>query len=282
MEDMANYYGAPPAAVTWRDNTFELFLKSPDQIGSVCEVVRTDPVFSDIRFQSSVKAAASRKDSAYIFGYPGSTEWEVRGSIPASQSSFRIKGALPFPGIRLGEEVAALLSPGGKIDVKISSRPFNYDRLIKLTEIESPPVREIIQVVNQKSHNLLADHLFLAAGRTENTAYYWDVSRHHFEKFWEERLSLTPVRILDGSGLSPKNLVSADFMVGVLKFMYQSSNFDLFRSSLAVGGQSGTLVHMWKAPALQGKVMAKSGYMEGTLGYCGYIYTKRVIFWPFQ
>jgi serine-type D-Ala-D-Ala carboxypeptidase/endopeptidase (penicillin-binding protein 4) len=274
-EDMANYYGAPPAAVSWRDNTFELFLKSPASIGSVCEVIRTDPAFPDIHFTSTVKAAASQKDSAYIFGYPGSADWEVRGSIPAGRASFRIKGALPFPEKLLGEELSALFSAGRRIEVKVSNRPLSYEGLIKIMEIVSPPVHEIIQVINQKSHNLLADHLFLAAARTEGNGYDWDASRISLKRFWKEHLSIPPYRILDGSGLSPKNLVSASFVVGVLRFMHQSPNFDLLKSSLAVGGQKGTLINMWKHPTLAGRVVAKSGYMEGALGYCGYIYTQK-------
>jgi len=274
-EDMANYYGAPPAAVSWRDNSFDLFLKSPPIIGLPCEVIATVPAFSDLQFRSSVVAAAGRKDSAYIFGYPGLDEWEVRGSIPAGRSSFKIKGALPFPGQTFGEELAALLSSDEVSDVKVFNQSVNYEGHEKIGEVTSPPMSEIIQIVNRRSHNLLADHLFLAAGRTNKDIYNWDASRTYFKRFWADRLSLPPVRVLDGSGLSPKNLVSARFMVDVLKFMHQSPNFDVFKSSLAVGGQSGTLANLWKAPSLKGKVIAKSGYMEGTLGYCGYLYTQK-------
>src|SRR5690606_940694 len=109
-EDMANYYGAPPSAISWRDNSFDVFLKSPHFIGALCDVTGTAPVMSAINFKSSVIAASGGKDSAYIYGYPGLTDWEVRGSIPAGRSSFRIKGAMPFPGIRFGEELASLFS----------------------------------------------------------------------------------------------------------------------------------------------------------------------------
>ncbi len=274
-EDMANYYGAPPAALSWRDNSFDLFLKSPPIIGLPCEVTGTVPAFPHLQFNSSVISAAGRKDSAYIFGYPGLETWEVRGSIPAGRPSFKIRGALPFPGQTFGEELAVLLSAGEVIEVKVSNQPIKDGSHKKIGEVTSPPVGEIIQIVNRRSHNLLADHLFLAAGRPNNNSYSWDASRVYFRRFWADRLALLPVRVLDGSGLSPKNLVSARFMVDVLKFMQQSPNFDVFMSSLAVGGQSGTLANMWKAPALSGKVIAKSGYMEGTLGYCGYIHTQK-------
>jgi D-alanyl-D-alanine carboxypeptidase/D-alanyl-D-alanine-endopeptidase (penicillin-binding protein 4) len=274
-EDMANYYGAPPAAISWRDNSFDLFLKSPAVRGLLCEVMGTFPVFSDLQFNSYVYAAVANKDSAYIFGYPGLEVWEVRGSIPAGRSSFKIKGALPFPGKQLGEELARLFSSDEVIDVRPSTKPVKYESLEKVAHIDSPPLSEIIQVVNRRSHNLLADHLFLAAGRANMDSYNWDASRDYFKRFWAGRLSFPPLRVLDGSGLSPKNLVSARFMVDVLKYMHQSPNFEVFKSSLAVGGQSGTLSNLWKGPLLAGKVVAKSGYMEGTLGYCGYIYTNK-------
>lgn len=274
-EDMANYYGAPPSALSWRDNSFDLFLKSPSELGWFCEVIGTEPEFSDLIFLSTVKASAGRKDSAYIFGYPGLDTWEVRGSIPAGRSTFKIKGALPFPGKQFGEEIASVFFSGAPIEVKFSKDALKYEGLEKIWEMDSPPLSEIIQVVNRKSHNLLADHLFLEAGRTKMNGYNWDASRNHFRKFWASRIPLSSVRILDGSGLSPKNLVSARFMVDVLKFMHQSPNFDVFKSSLAVGGQLGTLSHMWKEPLFSGRVVGKSGSMDGTLAYCGYVHTNK-------
>jgi D-alanyl-D-alanine carboxypeptidase/D-alanyl-D-alanine-endopeptidase (penicillin-binding protein 4) len=90
-EDMGNYYGAPPSALTWRDNSFEVVLKSPVTTGAVCEVVSVSPWAKELVFKTFVKAAPHRKDSAYIYGVSRLKEWQIRGSIPAGRNYFSIK-----------------------------------------------------------------------------------------------------------------------------------------------------------------------------------------------
>jgi len=273
-EDMANYYGAAPSALTWCDNTFTLVLSSGDEPGSFCNVVETIPALRNIDFTSTVKAVAGNKDSAYIYGYPGLRKWELRGSMPLGRSSFRIKGSLPFPGMHFGYELASGFSNNTyNPEVIVVNKSYDYSKLNKVTEIVSPKVGDIIKVINHRSVNLFADHLFLAL--TKANFYSWDNSRELFYDFWESRVSMPYIRILDGSGLSPLNLVTTGFMVDVLKYAYLSSNFDVFKSSLAVGGQQGTISGMWKHASDRGRVYAKSGYMKGTLAYCGYIYTPK-------
>ena len=60
-------------------------------------------------------------------------------------------------------------------------------------------------------------------------------------------------------------------MVELLQWMdVHSLNREIFQESLAKGGQSGTLKSVFRSPELEGKVIGKSGSMEGVLGYCGY------------
>lgn len=104
-EDMANYYGVPPSALSWRDNSFNLTLSSPKQAGQLCTIVNTEPKLPGIEFKSLVYSANHGKDSAYIFGYPGLDKWEVRGSIPVGRNAFVIRGAMPNPGMQFAIEL---------------------------------------------------------------------------------------------------------------------------------------------------------------------------------
>ena len=276
-EDMGNYYGASPSAITWRDNTFELILSSPEKPGELCRVVDVRPK-QDIEFDCQVFSASHNKDSAYIFGYPGLPRWEIKGSIPAGRSRFSIKGAIPDPAFLFGTEVASLISDkGGNIKVKrIDINNLKERDFQELFTIESPPLSEIIKVINQRSHNLMCDHLFLALQGIPVSRYdFWDYSTRIITNFWKERGVSTNVKIYDGSGLSPRNLVSSKFLVDILTSMENSHNIEIFRSSLAIGGVSGTLSGMWQKEAWKGKVTAKSGSMEGVLCYAGYIQTNK-------
>jgi len=55
-----------------------------------------------------------------------------------------------------------------------------------------------------------------------------------------------------------------------LTYMRKSSNFEIYKSSLAVGGKTGTLKNLWTSPDVIGRVYAKSGTLNGVVAYSGY------------
>ncbi len=275
IEDISNYYGAPPMPLSWRDNSFQIVLKSPAAPGKICSIVEIFPPIVDLKFNCYVESASNKKDSAYIFGYLGSNLWDIRGSIPSGRDKFIIKGALPHPEKIFGDEFVACFDKNSTIQLEYHYAPPSYHSTKELFSIQSPPLAEMIKVVNQQSNNLLADHLFLGLNETDdNPANRWSAAALKTKKFWQSKNIVSPFLIYDGSGLSPRNKVSSRFMVEVLKYMNSSANSLAFQKSLAVGGVSGTLRNMWQEDRYKGRVVAKSGTMEGVLNYAGYLRTN--------
>ncbi len=270
-EDMGNYYGAPPYALSFRDNSFELTLQSPPAVGKLCKVTGVKPQWAPANFTIRVRSANHQKDSAYIYGIPGLAQWEIRGSIPAGRSAFTIKGALPFPGLVFGHELAFEVFKSSDIVVEQACDRQWKEHARLLGEIKSPPLSMIVHEINSESNNLMADHLLPAlAALTGSEDSFWDVGPKMIKEFWKKRNILTHAEIYDGCGLSPSNAVSARFLVQVLHYMYKSSASEEYLNSLAVSGSRGTLVNMWNTPLLKGKIRAKSGSMNNVMGYAGY------------
>jgi serine-type D-Ala-D-Ala carboxypeptidase/endopeptidase (penicillin-binding protein 4) len=275
-DDIGNYYAAIPRGFSWRDNTFEIDLWSPTIIGATCKVQAMRPHINNLEFRCYVLAAPNNKDSAYIYGYPGLPVWEIRGSIPMGRTAFTIQGAMPDPAFQFATELKALLSSSSNtIEIITTDQPQELPAKPEahLLTIESPSLQEIIRVVNQKSHNLMADHLFLSLGAAHSDNL-WLTSAGLVAGYWLNKGVAGPIRLVDGSGLSVKNLVSARYMVDLLGVVSQQEYSSIFESSLAVGGKSGTLSRMWQQPDWLGRVVAKSGSMEGVVCYAGYVYTR--------
>lgn len=278
-EDMANYYGAPPSGLTWRDNTFELDLTSPKATGQLCRIFNMRPSIVGVEFVSYVYSASNQKDSAYIYGYPGLPKWEVRGTIPANRSVFTIKGAMPNPALQFASEIKALLNDN-LTDSQVSVFEVTTGEIpaeaVLIHEIRSPYLYEIVNVVNQRSHNLMADHLFLKLNtKVDSPGDSWTNASFSIVQYWQNRGINSLARLRDGSGLSPKNLLSSRYLVDLLIYIDKSENSRIFENSLAVGGKSGTLARMWQKPEWNGRVTAKSGSMEGVMCYAGFIYTRK-------
>ena len=79
--------------------------------------------------------------------------------------------------------------------------------------------------------------------------------------------------IADGSGLSRRNYVSADFICRFLEAMMGSPCFEEYVATLPSPGSHGTLAsNMSKSPAeVKARIKVKSGSMSGVRCYSGYI-----------
>ncbi len=275
-EDMGNYYGSSPRSFNWRDNTTVVELKS-GPVGDLCTIESVIPEIVPFKIESRVIAADHNKDSAYVYGIPESNHWWIEGSIPCNRSGFKIKAALPQPANTFIQELKSyLISKGISMDGK-SDFVTSDENWTPLLEIKSPTLLEIIRITNHKSNNLFADQIFLTLAKEKTGVAGWDQGVGVIHEFWKDKIDFeNNFRIKDGSGLSPKNLVTTKGMVSLLIWMAENSKNSIqFRSSLAKGGQSGTLKTVFKNPGVKNKIIGKSGSMEGVLGYCGYLETEK-------
>ncbi|MFO7445801.1 MAG: D-alanyl-D-alanine carboxypeptidase/D-alanyl-D-alanine-endopeptidase [Ignavibacteriaceae bacterium] len=83
-------------------------------------------------------------------------------------------------------------------------------------------------------------------------------------------------RIVDGSGVSHYNLVSAELILAVLKYMY-SQHPELYGrlyNSFPIAGIDGTLKNRMKNTPAEGNVHAKTGTLSGVSCLSGYLTSK--------
>jgi len=274
-EDMANYYGATPNALTYKENTFRLSLSSPRQVGKICTVVKTDPEI-DKQLNCFVKSSSVNKDSAYIYGHPDMDQWYVSGSIPAGRSSFVIKGVLPDPSSTFATRLKSYLSANG-IKVTgdlVKDKLQQYSNKKELLVHQSPSLDQIIKVINKKSINLFADHVFFQLALEQNNKANWDDASRVLKSYWNERIDDFSGVFYDGSGLSPFNRFSSEDMVKALAYIHNQDYSEDFKASLSVAGKDGTLKSLFKGDKVSGSFVGKSGSMNNVLGYCGYLTTQ--------
>ena len=80
----------------------------------------------------------------------------------------------------------------------------------------------------------------------------------------------------DGSGVSRYNLVSAELILSILKYLYinQPDVYLKFYKSLPIAGIDGTLKNRMLNTAAQNNVHAKTGSLRGVSSLSGYVTTK--------
>ncbi len=128
-----------------------------------------------------------------------------------------------------------------------------------LAETRSARLADIVREMNRESDNFVAEMLLKQlATTTGETGSTVGGARVVLEEMRAARIPTDGVRIVDGSGLSALDRLTAVALVGVLRVGLEDPMIrSAFIGSLAVAGTNGTLRD--RLPALRGLVVGKTG-----------------------
>ncbi len=139
----------------------------------------------------------------------------------------------------------------------------------------SPPLTELITTANQQSNNLFAEALLrhlgyyvLAVPPEDSTAAGLEILTTALANIGVDPTSYETV---DGSGLSRHNLMSPAALVQTLQGMAAEPDAELYRQSLAVAGESGTLQNRLADSAIADRLWGKTGTVSGNISLAGYL-----------
>ena len=269
-EDMGTYYAPGVYGISVFDNMYRIYLQSFEP-GDATSILYTDPLINHLQLRNEIKASGDLPDEAAVFGLPFSNEMRLYGTIPANKSSFVVKGAIPDPGLFLANYLHDYLQKNGIfIESQATTyrlQPVSPNEEKELGIVRSPALASIIQGINVRSDNQYAEHIHKVLTVLDSV---------DIPNYWEEKgLDSSALFMVDGSGISPKNALSAGFLIDLLTYMNeQSGKSNVFRQSLPIAGKEGTVASFLKNTSLNGKARLKSGSMSNVQSYSGYIESK--------
>ena len=145
----------------------------------------------------------------------------------------------------------------------------------------SPPLSEIIALVNKPSHNLAAESLLKTIGRkpregsTTVVPGTWKRGAEVVaETLVRAGVDTSHVRLRDGSGLSRLNIITPRAFGQLLSYMWNHPSEPLsgaFVASLSRAGEDGTLSSRFRAGPAAERVQARTGTMTSVSAIAGYI-----------
>ena len=143
---------------------------------------------------------------------------------------------------------------------------------VLLGEWASPRMSVIVKNTNRPSDNYMAETLLKALGADYGgggtTAAGVAVASSHAAEYGAEPT------MVDGSGLSRRNFTTPRDVVELLAGMDQGELAEPMLISLAVAGQSGTLVDRMRGTAAQGRCRAKTGTLDGVSNLAGICHSR--------
>lgn len=252
-QDIGNYYGAGVFGINWRENQFDL------------TALGNEIIYQPMKNISWINelTIGGNSDQSIIYTAPFSDFAYINGKLPAHKK-MTISGAVPNPPFQLGLELKNhLIQNGISVLGEIRTASMNLFSHQKkeiqnstlLLEWKSPTMGEIIYWFLKKSVNLYGENLLktIAKEKTGNSQYAVGVDL--LKKYWISKgIPEEMINFADGSGLSPKNYVSAKAEVLALLYSKKQPWFDAYFKGF---------------PEQKNGMKMKSGTMRHTKSYSG-------------
>lgn len=171
-----------------------------------------------------------------------------------------------------------------RLEEVIRNKKFEYFNQIKNAKLPSEKIYkvnsvehgldEILPEILKNSNNLFAETLFKSAGAVfTNDRGTRENSLKMLDNYLTKSgINFEDIKVVDGSGVSKNNLVTADFMSAFLVFKAKGDDFDNFKSMLPTSGE-GTLKN--RMLYFKDNLYAKTGTLSDTSSIAGYITSRR-------
>ena len=196
----------------------------------------------------------------------------VFGKCRKRQGPFRVAIEQPaaFFGVLLAEHLvrAGIVARG-----RVIEKAFDEEPAFKpLVEFRTP-VTDVIGRANTDSLGLAAEALLKTVDAYDNPDHKnggWAGGRESVARYLSELgVDSEEFNIDDGSGLSRANRLTTNAITKILLDLYRSENWTLFQTSLAVGGEDGTINRYFNETKYRGKIHGKTGYISGVRAFSG-------------
>ena len=287
-EDAQAGYGAPINSLIFNQNAIELLL-SPQDLGQPLKVTFAEPKLANQWQIQNNSVTVAQNESEFIevgreFDRPAI---RVSGQLKVGAEPESAYVAVVNPANNFLQNFQQVLAAEG-IPVKQAlvasvSRNFNQE----LATVESPPLAEWVRDTNRESNNLYAEVLLRLLGKVTGKMPLPQALTGKMPVPQEDtgeiglkelKTALTQLGVnpnsyilADGSGLSRHNLISPEALVQTLRFMANSPAASIYRQSLPIAGESGTLKNRFNITPNRVILQAKTGTLSGVSALSGYI-----------
>jgi len=262
--DLGTYYGTCVSGLNFYENQQDFKVKGGAQEGLPLAIM--EPTFPETPWMSWDYQCSTGKpksgDKLYMFMEHGEKYGTIRGTYGCDNGVKTLHCRNCLPELTVAHYFCKFLNTCG-ISVRKDAVEMSGPRPEGLTEIgshESLPLKDIVKETNRHSNNFCAELIFRTLGKRMKGHTDCESSRQALSDALARYCRINPNRhrleIQDGSGLSAKNLLTADLMCEFLRSMMNTSVFDEFKSSLVKD---------------RDRVFYKTGSFSSCRTLCGYI-----------
>jgi D-alanyl-D-alanine carboxypeptidase/D-alanyl-D-alanine-endopeptidase (penicillin-binding protein 4) len=272
-------YGAPVSALILHDNTFALTLRPGAHAGDLARIALTPP-FENFAIDNRVLTAERGARKIDFYRSASGRELHIWGTIPKGEAGFAQELAIGDPALYAAEVLRdALLKRGISIRGGALARHRFPDEesaaptqlSVLLAEHHSPPLLDLLQVVDKVSQNLHAEMFLREAAVASGHPGSREAGLAAMDEFLAGiGIAKEEFQFTDGSGLSRATLVSPSAITKLLVHMNQSPHREQWFNLLPIAGEDGTLGSRFAGHAEARAIRAKTGTLDHVKALSGY------------
>ncbi|GJD24127.1 probable D-alanyl-D-alanine carboxypeptidase [Rivularia sp. IAM M-261] len=276
-EDIQSDYGAAFGSFVVNENAFTIRL-APQAVGRPLQINWAEPNEARIwrLLNLSATAANDQPTDLSVTRDLSGNVLRIQGQLAANASPFAVTLPVVDPNFFFLRRFRTALASEG-ITLNETAVEATGATTTEVAAIQSPTLGELAAKTNVDSNNLYAESLLnaLAVRQTRKPGQTTSALGLEVLKTTLTQLRVNPTSyfIVDGSGLSRKNLISPEALVQVLQGMAKVPTASIFRASLPIAGRTGTLKNRFRGTPAEGIVVAKTGTVGGVVSLSGYITT---------
>jgi len=291
-EDRRFWYGAPIHGLYVNDASILVRIRPAKRPGALAEAeIRPNP---EGFIRNAVRTVGKRQKTEAVRLVAGRSGWQLAGSVRVGSGTFLAGLAQPDPprfaavalrtalreqGIAVSDRIrvqalsaSADVGQGGTIARNRGHSLANAN--LVLAEHWSPSLAEEVQVINKVSQNTHIETLLRLADLAQGRDGSRDSAVSGLEQWALERgLIDAQARMVDGSGLSREDRLSAHDLVRLLNWAQRQTWWSAYSDSLPRAGDDGTLRRRFQNLDT-GIVLAKTGTLAEALSLAGILYTQ--------
>lgn len=277
--DLNWWYAAPVSALGFNDNSVNVTWGPGTGVG-VPPPVEFEPVLDNFEFENRARTVArGQRRTIDFFRHPGTMKIWAEGSVPLGHPGKTEYFALPDPNLYFAQALRAALERrgirvSGQTESTTDSLRYRSARAMPpLVEFASRPLPDRVFPILNSSQNLFAEMLVKLLGKTIRGDGSWEAGLAVERHFLIDSVGLDPsdFRLSDGSGLSSDNGFTPRALAEIVRFMLQHSQRETFVEALPRSGLPGSLRDRFVGTSLEGRVVAKTGSINGVTSLTGYI-----------
>lgn len=277
LDQLNRWYAAEVSGLNYNNNCVNIVAKN--NAGRIGITVQPQTAFLEIVNNITAVSTGGSAIGAYRNHNPNKITLKGKCQTQATITDMAIERPAAFFGFLLAENLARVgIKPRGRVIERALSESERSD--FKLLTEYTTPISDCLVRSNKRSLGLVAEALLktiAAHSGLDEGGGSWKVGRELVSTYLSETVGLDKSQFFidDGSGLSRVNELTANAITKILLNLYKTRTWQMYKDSLAVGGVDGTIAKYFYQSKYKGRILAKTGYIDGVRALSGLCITKK-------